>query len=101
METGMANSVQIDKKSAISDNAATQKEIPMTRISILAVENCMHSSVTGTLDILTVAGFEWKTHHPEPAAPLFDLSIITPGGRPVICERRQIGRSCQMPHPGK
>lgn len=68
----------------------------MPRIRILAVDNCMHSSVTGTLDILTVAGFEWQARHPESAAPLFDLSVITPDGRPV----KSLTQMEIVPHSG-
>ncbi|MBI9093180.1 MAG: GlxA family transcriptional regulator [Desulfobacterium sp.] len=52
----------------------------MTKIGILAIENCMQSSVTGPFDILSVASRTWQG-----SAPLFDLVIIADNNLPVTC----------------
>jgi transcriptional regulator GlxA family with amidase domain len=46
----------------------------MTKIGILALENCMQSSVTGPFDILSVASR--NRQRSDNKAPLFDLVII-------------------------
>lgn len=57
----------------------------MKRIALLALPNCLHSSVSGFHDILAVAGRpggrETGVHHHSP----FDPVIVTPDGRPVSC----------------
>ncbi|MCP4114363.1 MAG: GlxA family transcriptional regulator [Desulfobacteraceae bacterium] len=68
----------------------------MIRIGILALENCMQSSVTGAFDILSVASREWQRLLKQPA-PLFDPVIIAHGNRPVTCFN---GIELQ-PHMGK
>lgn len=56
----------------------------MINIAILALNNCMESSVTGPYDVLTVASIEWQKSFSEKNEPLFNLSIITYDGKPVI-----------------
>lgn len=55
----------------------------MYKISILALENCMQSSVTGAFDIFSVASLEWKKHHAPTGDELFSVKIITENGKPV------------------
>ena len=55
----------------------------MIKTGILALENCMQSSVTGPFDILSVASLEWKRLISDETADLFDLIIITDDGLPV------------------
>ncbi|MCP4022106.1 MAG: GlxA family transcriptional regulator [Desulfobacteraceae bacterium] len=57
----------------------------MIKLAILALENCMQSSVTGPFDILSVASLEWKRQHPDETIKLFDLRIITDDGLKVTC----------------
>ena len=55
----------------------------MIKISILALENCMQSSVTGPFDILSVASVKWKELLSHEKVELFDLKIISIDGFPV------------------
>lgn len=57
----------------------------MINIGILALENCMQSSVSGPFDIFSVASLEWKRLFPEETTDLFNLNIITDDGLPVTC----------------
>ncbi len=57
----------------------------MVEIAILALENCMKSSVTGPFDILSVASLEWNKMHPDRNISLFDLRIVTDDGYPINC----------------
>jgi len=56
----------------------------MIKTGIVACENCMQSSVTGCFDILSVASREWSKLNPDSDETLFDLSIITNTGLPVV-----------------
>ncbi len=57
----------------------------MKNIAILAFDACFQSSVTGPLDILTVASLEWKRLVLDDSINLFNLKIITDDGLPVTC----------------
>lgn len=57
----------------------------MKNIVIMAFENCFQSSVTGPLDILTVASVEWNRLVLDNSTNLFNLKIITDDGLPVTC----------------
>jgi len=57
----------------------------MTNIAILALENCMKSSVIGPLDILCVASLEWQRLLSDETPPLFNLVVVTDDGLPVTC----------------
>ncbi len=57
----------------------------MKKIAIFAFENCFQSSVTGPLDILTVASHEWKRLVLDDSINLFYIKIITNDGLPVTC----------------
>jgi len=54
----------------------------MLNIGILALDNCVHSSVTGTYDVFTVASLKWQELHGEDM-PFLRLAIISPDGNPV------------------
>jgi transcriptional regulator GlxA family with amidase domain len=57
----------------------------MKNIAILAFEDCFQSSVTGPLDILTVASLEWKRLVLDDSINFFNLKILTDDGLPVTC----------------
>jgi transcriptional regulator GlxA family with amidase domain len=69
----------------------------MVDMGILAVENCMQSSVSGPFDILSVASLEKKRLFPEEKKDLFNLRIITDDGLPVTC----FNGMKLVPHMGK
>ncbi len=69
----------------------------MIEIAIMALENCMKSSVNGPFDILSVASLEWKQLHPHEKNDLFGLRIITDDGFPVTC----FNDTLIKPHMGK
>ena len=54
----------------------------MLKIAILALENCVHSSVTGSFDIFAVSSLKWQESH-DAGKPFAELSIISPHGAPV------------------
>lgn len=54
----------------------------MLNIAILALENCVHSSVTGTHDIFAVASHKWQELHGSDR-PFTRHAIISPDGSPV------------------
>jgi transcriptional regulator GlxA family with amidase domain len=62
-----------------------KREKWMKKIAILALENCMQSSITGPLDILSVASIEWKRLVADEIADLFSVQIISDNGMPVAC----------------
>lgn len=55
----------------------------MTKIAILALDNCMGSSITGPYDIFTVASIEWKKSTSGTNDELFHLTLVTDDGLPV------------------
>lgn len=55
----------------------------MYKIAILALNNCMESSITGPYDIFTVASMEWKKSFSQTNEELFHLAIVSDDGRPV------------------
>lgn len=57
----------------------------MKRIALLALEQCMQSSISGPYDILSLASRQWTEHFSDKAEPLFRLSIVTGDGQPVSC----------------
>lgn len=57
----------------------------MKRIAILALENCLQSSVTGFFDILSVASRQYSLTDPKNPVPLFDLAIVSDDGEPITC----------------
>ena len=57
----------------------------MIKIGILAVTNCMYSSVTGPYDFFSVASYAWENITGKTNSPLFDVKIISPGKKNVTC----------------
>lgn len=57
----------------------------MIKIAVLALDNCMQSSVVGPIDVLTVATIEWKQSLLNDTEDLFNLVVITDDGLPVTC----------------
>ncbi len=57
----------------------------MMNITLLAIDNCLQSSVTGFYDILSVANRIHTRDTETCQEALFDLSIASPDGRPATC----------------
>lgn len=55
----------------------------MNRVALLAVQNCMYSSLLGPIDFFSVASKEWEKTTGEAIAPLFRSIIVAPEGRAV------------------
>lgn len=61
------------------------KGLMMKKIGLLALKNCMKSSITGPYDILSVASIEWRRLNPDVKTDLFELKIVSPDGLQVEC----------------
>ncbi|THB80276.1 MAG: GlxA family transcriptional regulator [Desulfobacteraceae bacterium] len=57
----------------------------MVNVSVLAVDNCMKSSITGPHDIWSVASIQWRQMAGKASGDLFHVQIITGTGKPVRC----------------
>ena len=57
----------------------------MYQTALLAIENCMKSSITSPYDILSIANREWTDHLSNKKKTLFDLMIVSANGEPVTC----------------
>lgn len=57
----------------------------MLEVAILALDNTPLSSLSLPADILNAAGVLWNKIAGIPEKPLFRVSIVTPGGKPVTC----------------
>ncbi len=55
----------------------------MKKVTILALDNAMSSSVMGTMDIFSQAGFTWNFIMGLPPKPYFEVEIVTQEGKPV------------------
>jgi len=55
----------------------------MYTIALLAVQNCMYSSITGPFDVFSVASFEEQRTTGRIGAPLFQPVIVTPADRKI------------------
>lgn len=55
----------------------------MPTVALLAVQNCMYSSITGPFDCLSVASSLWQTMSGEATHPLFRPTVVAPAGRIV------------------
>ena len=55
----------------------------MYTIALLAVQNCMYSSITGPFDFFSVASFEWQRMANTPTAPLFQATVVAPEHREI------------------
>jgi transcriptional regulator GlxA family with amidase domain len=55
----------------------------MYSVALLAVQNCMYSSITGPLDFFSVASFESQRMSGITADPLFQPIIIAPANREI------------------
>jgi len=55
----------------------------MKKITILALENAMSSSVMGTMDIFSQVGFTWNYIMGFDTNPYFEVEIVTQKGKPV------------------
>ena len=56
----------------------------MLKIGILALDNCMYSSVTSPMDIFSVANMEWEQIDGE-NGPFCEAYIVSPDGKKVTC----------------
>lgn len=57
----------------------------MKKISILALDNAIASSIMGTMDIFCQAGLTWNYFVGIDPVSYFDVKIITQDGTPVTC----------------
>jgi transcriptional regulator GlxA family with amidase domain len=57
----------------------------MKKVTILALDNAMSSSVMGTMDIFSQAGFTWNYIMGFDTTPYFEVEIVTQEGKPVKC----------------
>jgi len=55
----------------------------MKKVTILALDNAMSSSVMGTMDIFCQAGYTWPVIMDIEPEPYFDVEIVTQDGKPV------------------
>lgn len=55
----------------------------MPTVAILAVQNSMISSITGPLDIFSVAFLEWQRMFPTQDSPLFKATVVAPANRHI------------------
>lgn len=54
----------------------------MHTVALLAVQNCMYSSITGPLDFFSVASFEWRRISGK-EEPLFQTTVVAPDTREI------------------
>jgi len=54
----------------------------MYTVALLAIQNCMYSSLTGLLDLFTVASFEMQRLDGN-SGPLFRTEVVGPAGREI------------------
>ncbi|MGV7224243.1 MAG: GlxA family transcriptional regulator [Nitrospinales bacterium] len=57
----------------------------MKKISILALDNAISSSVMGSMDIFCQAGLTWNYFFGKDPASYFEVEIVTQDGKPVTC----------------
>ncbi|MDP3480226.1 MAG: DJ-1/PfpI family protein [Desulfoprunum sp.] len=55
----------------------------MYTVALLAIQNCMYSSLIGPLDFFSVASFEWQRMSGVSAGPLFQPTIVAPENRDI------------------
>jgi len=55
----------------------------MIKVHILALDNAMSSSVMGTMDIFSQAGFTWNYIMGCDTNPFFEVEIVTQQGKPI------------------
>ncbi len=60
----------------------------MKKITILALDNSLSSSITGTMDIFSQAGLTWNTITGIEPRPFFEVEVVSREGRPVNCLNR-------------
>lgn len=56
----------------------------MYKIALLAVQNCMYSSLTGPFDVFSVASDQARKMANGGQVPLFSPTIVGPGGREIF-----------------
>lgn len=56
----------------------------MINIVILALDNCLESSISGPMDIFTIASMEWKRTMVAVDDELFRTTVVTVDGGPVV-----------------
>jgi len=55
----------------------------MKKVTILASEKCLLSSVASPMDMFLQAGVLWNATVGEPISPMFQVNIVTADGKPV------------------
>ena len=77
----------IDKKEVIPDNGGKICLFignKMYKVALLAVHNCMYSSLTGPFDVFSVAAAQAETMDDPAKGPLFQTVIVGPEGRDIF-----------------
>ncbi len=59
------------------------QENNMAKITLLAENNCMASSIAGTIDAFSIANLWWQYLEKDVIGPLFETEIVTVDGKPV------------------
>jgi len=62
----------------------------MPTIALLAVQNCMLSSITGPVDIFSVASLEWQRIRPSDHSPYFQPTVVGPANRVITAFNGQL-----------
>jgi len=57
----------------------------MLNIAILAFDNCLQSSISGPLDLFTVANWDKKKRDKTDSTPFCRWEVLTADGGPVVC----------------
>lgn len=58
----------------------------MAKITLLAENNCLASSIAGSVDALTIANRWWLYMKNDGAGPLFETEIVSIDGQPVVAQ---------------
>ncbi len=58
----------------------------MKKVTILAFQNAMATTIIGPMDILNQAGRLWQSIHDESPTPFFEVTLATADGLPVKCD---------------
>ena len=81
-----------DKRSGINDKDKVDRAINvfkravfMKRITILAIDNVLSTTLTGPMDIFSIAGGQWNYQCGFNPSPYFTVELASPDGKPIQC----------------
>ncbi len=57
----------------------------MKHVTIVALEGGSATTLTGPMDVFSLAGVLWNKVHGLDIAKLFEVEVVTPDGAPIIC----------------